>query len=594
MKLIVLVLNFLISISLTAQFQAQFTNIAQTAGLTSISKNYGVSFADYDNDGDEDIFIARQSQANILYQNNNDGTFTDVTEAAGLAFTGVCNTGIWGDLDNDGDLDLYIGNRILDNILYENNGDGTFTDITATAGVPGDGRAKTVMFGDIDDDGFLDIYVANPSHDNQLYYNHGDMTFTNEVVERNANDTKISMGSVFFDYDVDGDLDLYLTHDADQANILYNNDGTGHFTDVSAFSNTDYEGNGMGVDVGDVNNDGLMDIYITNLSYNTLLLNEGDGTFSDISFLAGVIDPGMGWGTVIFDYDNDTWQDIYLTNDSYFAPTPNVLYKNLGNNTFQNVSFNTPLASMFAGYGVATADLNRDGWLDMVLANNGSQDAIEFFQNDNQNDNHWVQFKLESTTGNRSAIGARVEVRCEGQLFVDEVIAGSGYSSQNSLTLHFGLAAYDLIDSLTIRWSSGNVSVFERIATDTLYTIIENETKIPAVPIPSIEQPIPSIEQSISSIEQIESVGFFLISPNPFSTEVQIPLLLSKSQVIQLDIINLNGQMVKNLSKGKLNADEHVFIWNGRDDSGHSVSKGIYYCRLMTETGIAVQKLIKM
>ena len=556
--------------------QIHFSDISAEAGVNNNGRNYGVSFADYDNDGDEDIFIARHHHPNILYSNNGDGTFIDVAQEAAVDYSGTANQGIWGDLDNDGDLDLYLANRDEDNILYQNNGDGTFTDITWTAGVWGDGRAKSVMFADVDADGWLDIYVANPYVDNFLYRNNGNMTFLNIVHWANANDNKIAMGSIFFDYDKDGDADLYLTHDANQAYILLQNDGTGRFTDVSEISGTDYSGMGMGVDVGDVNNDGWLDIYITNLSYNTLLLNNGDGTFSDISFDAAVTDPGMGWGTMFLDFDNDGFQDIYLANDSYFSPRPNVLYHNMGDNTFEIVSANTPLHSMQAGYGVACADVNNDGWLEIMLANSGLNDHNQLFENQNQNDHHWVVFDLEGTHSNRSAIGTQVEVKANGQTFVDEVIAGSGYAAQNSLKLHFGLGQAAIIDKVTIRWSRGNVEVFKNLAVDSHYKIVENE----------------SIVSSIKQVQEPIGATLSSITPNPFDNQALITLDLAVSQFISLQIIDLMGKTVQSLAEGKHVKGQHFFEWDAKNQAGQKVAKGIYFCRLETLEGVAIRKLI--
>ncbi len=224
----------LCTFSATAQ-TISFSDITNSAGIGSVAVNSGVAFADYDNDGDDDVYVSVLSdKPNKLYQNLGNNTFMEVSGTTGAAYNGSTLASVWGDVNNDGHIDLYLGNSQQPNILYLNNGNGTFTDITATAGVADGGQPRSVLMADVDNDGFLDIYVANLAAPNVLYRNNGDLTFTDVTEASGATDDQIAMGSIFFDYDNDGDQDLYLTHDARQANILYQNDGTGHFTNVAA------------------------------------------------------------------------------------------------------------------------------------------------------------------------------------------------------------------------------------------------------------------------------------------------------------------------------------------------------------------------
>ncbi|RMD73627.1 MAG: VCBS repeat-containing protein, partial [Bacteroidetes bacterium] len=360
MKQIALLLPFALGWSLACA-QPAFVDLATQAGIAATGQNYGIAIADYDGDGYDDLYVTRRDGPNLLYHNLGNLQFEEVAGVAGVANAGVSSCAVWGDFDNDGWPDLLVTDRDADNVLYHNNGDGTFTDITAQAGVAEGSKVRAALTADVNGDGWLDIYLARLGLENKLYLNNGDGTFTDYTAASGALDDQISMGAVFFDYDNDGDPDLYLTHDAHQPYILYQNDGTGHFTDVSAAAGVNYAGQGMGVCTGDINHDGWLDIYITNLSFNTLYLNNGDGTFTDISDAAGVTDPGMGWGCTFLDCDNDTWPDIYMANDSYFSPLPNVLYRNRGDLTFENISEGTPLASMFAGYAVAVADFDHNG-----------------------------------------------------------------------------------------------------------------------------------------------------------------------------------------------------------------------------------------
>lgn len=462
--------------------QPLFFDGSDGAGIGHPGRNFGVAFGDYDGDGADDIYISRHNAPNLLYRAIGNGQFTEVAAQAGVAHVGTTNVSAWGDFDNDGHLDLYLGNRDEPNILYHNNGDGTFSDISVSAGINSGHRTRAVLWGDVDRDGLIDLYVANLAAPNYLYRNNGDGTFTDITAAANAQDFGIAMGSLFFDYDNDGDLDLYLTHDANQPNILYRNDGDGHFEDVSVASGANIAAQGMGVDFADINHDGFFDLYITNLYENVLLLSNGDGTFTETGGAAGVDDLGMGWGTVFLDYDNDGYSDIYVSNDTYFAPFDNLLYRNLGNTTFEIVSEGTPLSSPMAGYGVATGDVNSDGKPDLLLVNAGSQDGNQLFLNSTENGHHFIKVRLRGTESNAAAIGARVTVEVNGQVQMDEVCAGMGYASQNSFTLHFGLGEATVIDRLSIRWPNGAVEIYEGLAADQHYFITEGEGLVTNVP----------------------------------------------------------------------------------------------------------------
>lgn len=455
--------------------QTYFADRSEAIGFTATGKNISINIVDYNNDGLEDIYVGRIEQTNHLYHNNGDGTYTELANELGIAGNEKTYTSVWGDMDNDGDQDLYVGNRDEANRYYQNNGDGSFTERTNTSGLGDTGAARSLLLADIDQDGWLDIYVANLAGENALFHNEGDGTFTNIVVTAGATDNQLSLGAIFFDYDNDGDQDLYLTHDNNQANILYRNNGDNQFTDVSEQSGANYAGFGMGVDVGDMDNDGWLDIYITNLYDNILLRNQGDGTFEDITSTANINDYGMGWGTTFFDFDNDGWLDIYVVNDSYFSDYSNILYRNLGNNTYEQVTAEEAISSRYGGYATASFDFNSDGRLDLVATNIGEQGGNQYFENVTDNAGHWLQVKLIGTTSNRDAIGARISVYTASQQLIEEIAGGSGYASQNSLRQHFGLGAADNIDSLLILWPNGTAETYYDLAVDQALTFVENE-----------------------------------------------------------------------------------------------------------------------
>lgn len=556
------------SVSLLAQ--VNFIDASLEAGIHHSGSNIGIAVGDYDNDGDEDVYISRQYAPNVLYKNNGDGTFADDSFRSGTGFSGNTYTSIWGDLDNDGDLDLYIGNINQPNKLYQNNGNGTFRDISFPAGVGHSSKPRSILLADVDQDGFLDIYIANLLEENVLYHNNGDMTFTDITAAANVMDTQISMGAIFFDYDNDHDLDLYLTHDADQANILYQNDGTGHFTDVSVAANADHRSNGMGVDVADINHDGWLDIYITNLSYNTLLLNQGDGTFTDISQASGAVDTGMGWGTTFLDYDNDGYEDIYMVNDSRFTPRPNVLYHNEGDMTFMEVSENTSIASMGASYGSVSADFNQDGLLDLMVTNQGDM-GNQLFINDCLSTGNWLQIKALGTTSNRSAIGSRITLEIGSTILLDEIVAGSGYSSQNSLILHFGLGDAEIVDKMTIRWANGLMETYENISANQLIEVIENE----------------GLSTSTNDIKfEVANINIF---PNPSANQFHINLNILKTDQYKVQILDTQGRLVEEIFNGTMNMAKHSFIWNAKQST---TSKGGYFLKITSANGLTINKLI--
>lgn len=509
---------------------AQFIDRTALAGIGNTGQNRGVSIIDFNQDGWEDIYFTRLDGANFLYHNNGDDTYTNVAAAAGLDYAGASGTAVWGDLNNDGRPDLILGNRREPSRIYLNQGDGTFSDITFSSGVAVNAQVMSVSLADVDQDGWLDIYFANLGEQNALYRNNGDGTFGDYTYASGALDDGIAMGTIFFDYDRDGDPDLYLTHDANQPNILYQNVGGGHFIDVSRASGLDLAAQGMGVDVADIDQDGWLDVYVTNLYENILFRNRGDGSFENIASQAGVTDLGMGWGTVFLDYDNDGWPDIYVANETNFGVNyqfyDNILYRNLDGRTFRPVLGNDALKSPYGGYGVAAADLDKNGQLDLVIANSG-QAGNQLLFNQQESDYHWTRIQLEGTLSNRSAIGARILLESGDLLLSDEIIAGSGFCGQNSLSLHFGLGEQDRIDRLTIFWPSGLEEVFEDLPVDQTLTFLENSGLTP------VEHPSGNLPFELK------------ISPNPTSGRIDLQLNLpSFVHSIECSLYNTYGQLI--------------------------------------------------
>ncbi|MCH7762040.1 CRTAC1 family protein, partial [candidate division TA06 bacterium] len=469
----------------------------------------GAAFLDYDNDGNLDLYIVNSGPLpgfgseevirNLLYRNEGDGTFTYVTEEAGVGDTGYGMGVSVGDLDNDGYPDIFVTN-FGPNLLYHNNGDGTFTDVTRKAGVGDDRWGCSAAFLDYDGDGYLDLYVTNyldftfdnhkfcgdpvkniraychPDHYNGvediLYRNNGDGTFSDVTKAAGvSNPEGKGLGVICFDYDNDGDTDIYITNDSVR-NFLYRNNGDGTFTDVTLFTGAGYNEDGkteagMGTDFGDYDHDGYFDIFVTNLDYetNTLYHNDEGDYFADLTFLAGLGEPSIdyvGWGTNFIDYDNDGDEDLFLTNghviDNINLLNPNLtvaqrdfLFENRGDGTFADVSSQSGeyFSIEKVGRGTAFGDYDNDGDVDLFVTN--SNDTPNLLRNDGGNQNNWLMIKTLGRQSNRDGIGTRISVVSGDLIQMDEVKSGSSYLCQNDLRVHFGLGKRRQVDRVEIR-----------------------------------------------------------------------------------------------------------------------------------------------
>ena len=559
---------FILYSSLCSYGQIQYSDVTNQSGLQFLGKNYGAAVGDFNQDGYDDIYAFSHGKPCRLYRNNGNGTFSDVAAEAGVDYVGTPNVAGWVDVNNDGWLDLFIGNRDNFNMFYLGSEDGTFTEHTFLSGLLYGENVKAVLFSDVNLDGNIDIYLARINMENILYLSIGNNQFINYTNLSGTTDNQISMGAVFFDYDNDGDPDLYLTHDSNQPNILYQNDGTGHFTDVSAASRTDVAGFGMGVDIADVNNDGWLDIYITNLYENFLLVNNGDGTFDEIGQAAGVDDFGMGWGCTFLDVDNDGWQDIYAANDSYFSDYPNLLYRNNQDLTFGTVSEGSPLSSMEPGYGTVTLDFNNDGKMDIYLANYVGEVGNQLFRNDSPTDHNWVKIKAEGTESNKSAIGARITIETAGQKWTDEIVGTSGYATQNSFTLHFGMGQNNIIEKMTIRWPNGLEEVYENLKVNTTYSLVEGM---------GFTTPVVEIDQEPDLIS---------VAPNPFNDYLVINTNQEIPKNTNITLLNVYGQVIKDYSSNNIFNDRNEFKINTE-----FLSAGVY---LLSVESPEIQETVKL
>src|SRR6185503_5677219 len=522
----------------------RFTDVTERVGITfkhvsTPEKRYivesmsgGVALIDYDNDGLLDIYFVNSLTVDLvkskgktksaLYRNRGDGTFSDVTDKAGVGDIG------WGmgvavaDYNDDGFQDIYV-TCVGPNHLLKNNGDGTFADVTEKAGV-GDPRWSTgASFMDYDADGYLDLFVSNyvafdfnnlpefgkdktcqfkgvavqcgprgmPGEGDSLYHNNGDGTFSDVTKKAGVTDPNgyYGMGVISSDFDEDGLIDIFVANDS-TPNFLYKNNGDGTFKETAFISGTALNENGaaqgcMGVTVADYNHDGKLDLFITNFDddYNVLYRNDGRNSFSDVSYaskVAPVSFPYVGWGTKFFDDDNDGWVDLFVANGHVYPQIKNFhqrnfVHRNNRDGTFTEVAeqLGAPFSEKRAARGAAFGDIDNDGDVDIVI--NNLDGSGQILRNDGGNANNSVLIKTVGVRSNRDGIGARVKVVCGGLVQKDEVRSGDSYISQSDLRLHFGLEQCKKVDLIEIRWPSGTVDKVTDVKVNTMLTVKEGK-----------------------------------------------------------------------------------------------------------------------
>ena len=540
-----ILLSLLLTVGSTAAQSPIFMDVTEKAGIHFKHSNgktehkhiietmgSGVVFFDYDTDGDADLYfvnsgnIPQEKQdtqqaklGNVLYRNDGNGQFTDVTEMTGTGDTGYGMAAAAGDIDNDGDADLYVANFGQDT-LYRNNGDGTFTNITETTGIDNDLWGIAAVYLDFDVDGDLDIFVVNylvynlsmpittfkgivgyghprsyEGTPDVLYQNNGDGTFTNIAETAGVTNSAEGRGmaAITCDYDADGFPDIYVTNDTNR-NFLYHNNGDGTFTDESLFIGVGYNESGvaegsMGVDSGDYNGDGWFDFIVANSEKTTLYKNEDGLFFADAtadSKLEQPTLPFVGFSPLFLDYNNDGHLDLFCANghpqdvigtltDHETYAQRDQLFQNRGDGTYMDVSDTAGayFTEALVGRAAAIADYDNDGDIDIVIMNSNQRAVL--LRNEAGNMKNWLGIKLVGTRSNRDGIGAKVTVVTDEMTQIMGVKSGSSYASGSDTRLLFGLGENQSVEKITIVWQSGMTQELERVSSNQILKIVESE-----------------------------------------------------------------------------------------------------------------------
>ena len=575
MAIRVLILFLLFSNLVNAQLA--FDDVAAQIGVNysygDSEYGGGVSFADFDNDGWDDITYTSDNGDNIYFLKNNDGQFNLVS------FTGISNTSktkqvIWVDYDNDGDKDLFVTALEGKNSFYINDGEMNFTDISSTIGIfQTDLFTYGASFGDIDNDGDLDLFISNrsPLDHNYLYRNDSgtyvDITNSSGI----SLEGQLSFCSIFFDYDKDGLQDIYVSNDKEEnINRLYRNLGDGVFQDVSDFSNAGIDISAMSTTLGDFNNDGWFDIYITNTPFsqissiigNVLLKNNGDGTFTNIATETGTSFDSLGWGSVFLDADNDGLLDLYVSSslDGSAQFLSSAFYHQQNDETFiipQDIGFSSDLRE---SYSNAIGDINNDGKPEIVVVNDTENNFL--WQNNSSNLNNWLKVKLEGVISNRDGIGNTIEINIGGQSQYRYTLAGEGYLSQNSFYEFFGLANATEVDYVKVTWTAtGESEIINNIAANQAITIKEGSGVL-------------------SSVNNLKDTTFS-IYPNPSANGI-FKISVANQEIVSLQVFDISGRLIT----------KKIDLKNNDQINLSQYQKGVYIARFSSETKNEVLKLI--
>lgn len=552
-----------------------FTKITNDPVVNDLAPSEGCSWGDYDNDGDQDLVVTTYNDAcqscnyPILLYRNDGGSFTRIM--TGPIATEMSRTfaAAWGDYDNDSKLDLFICTGAnLNNLLFHNEGNGNFTKITSGNIVNDGGNSGGCTWLDYDRDGWLDLFVTNKNNENDfLYKNNGNGTFTKitggSIVNDGLNDRGCSAG----DYNNDGWTDILIICYQGQSDRLYKNNGDGTFSLTLGVIPNDNDW-GSGSSFADYDNDGWLDIFITNNNSNNILYhNNGNNTFTRIINGPGGESGPLSYGCTWADYDNDGFLDLYVSNYG----SPNLLYRNLGNGSFIKVAGEIIVSEMSLSIGNSHTDFNLDGKIDFFSANNGSNSPQnDLFYANNCASGNYIVLKLKGCNLNKSAIGTRINLYSAGNRYIREVSGGDGCYAQNMLWQHFGIGNATLIDSIVVKWTTGVIQRLNNVTPNQYILIDECTVGI------------------ISNTSQIPS--FFTLSqnyPNPFNPSTKIKFGLPKSSNVILKLYNNLGKEITTILKMDLQAGIYEY-----DFDAFNLTSGIYFYKITADGFVDTKKMV--
>lgn len=595
-------ISFAISLVFTGEIvlAQQFQEIAAQAGLGAMRYNNGHAVADYDRDGDPDIFIVALHSFSLidsstwsrLMQNNGDHTFSDVTISAGFGhqYANPGDSGTegqkmgasWGDFDNDGYPDLLLTHyRKVE--LYRNNGNGTFTDITNDAGIQDcyECYNSSALWWDYDKDGDLDLYISDWKEANRLYQNMGNGTFTDQTSLTNLGDQGNTWASMPIDANHDGWPDIYLANDYFRNKFYLNMNGDYFMEATTAYGLEDY-GNGMGITIGDYNLDGYFDIYLTNIfeyAPNALFTAQPSGVFVNDAKEIGVDSAGWAWGTSFFDADLDGDEDLYVVNGHEYSHHRNKFFRNMwieGSNHFIDLSAESLADGPEDGMSLTTFDYDDDGDLDMLVTNTKAPPYLYMnllIQPDMTADKNWLKVELEGTISNRDGLGSVIKLAANGKIYQRYHI-GAALLSQNLLPIHFGLGNAQTVDSLMILWPNSTEEIFYNVPANQTVRVIEQQ------------EFITEIGQQITAIKPGHGFmvgGLIQPCPNPFDQNTYFEFHMTRAGQVILEVRNIQGELLYHSPTYHLMTGRQTVEWDGADKNGVALSTGLYMYHLLID-----------
>ncbi|MBX2820795.1 MAG: VCBS repeat-containing protein [Rhodothermaceae bacterium] len=569
-------IGWLISANGVQAQSISFEDLSEQAGVLTDEGVHGIAVADYNNDGWDDIYLGTEGSGSTLLLNQKNGVFLNATKSSGLEVAGTVLSPLWGDINNDGYLDLFVGKRDGDVTcqLFLGSPDGVFEEITDQSGIRITDEIGSATFGDYNMDGRIDLFIATRGSEDYLFENvhESSSVYFNDVSERagvGGEAFALPMQATWVDYDGDHDVDLFAVHDGNLKSRFYQNNSFFPLIEVSSSSKLQVSRSSMGVAWGDYNNDGWPDAYVTNIDQGNLFKNLGNGRFEDVTIESGSGLNGMSWGVVFVDFDNDGDEDLFIGNTYDFDGRRSFLYENKAG-AFENIARDAGVALSTNTFGVATGDFNKDGLMDLVVGDDSGGNKL--LLNTSAVTNNWVHLTLEGDTYNRMAVGATANLYADGERYTRTVYAGSSYRSQISPTLHVGLGQAEVIDSLVIHWGKDATEAYYELEVNRDYGFVQNKPL-------RVE-----VEQSgKEELSEIDVVHY----PHPSFSNVTFKVSVPAAERVRIEIYDAIGRKIETLMHHELSAGVHRIVL---DSSAYR--SGIYFYKLHSNTSIKTGKMI--